>query len=184
MSIYTKKGDKGKTSIFKGKSTRVSKNSPEIRAIGAIDELNSFLGMVIAFSDRHLDLVNKELYKVQRNLLTIGSIIAGSKLKFGKSETKSLEKLIDKFDKNLPPLHKFILPGGTKLASLLQYTRALARRTEREVVDFNENQKVLPEILTYLNRLSDTLYVLARWVNINEGGKELIWNSSKNKLGN
>jgi cob(I)alamin adenosyltransferase len=87
-----------------------------------------------------------------------------------------LEKLIDALDKEVPPSKNFILPRGTLVASLLQYSRTLARRAEREAVALSKRQSVKSSILKYLNRLSDFLYTLSRWVNIKEGGKETIWN--------
>jgi cob(I)alamin adenosyltransferase len=176
MVIYTKKGDRGKTSLFNKdgrKPARVSKDSKAICAIGAVDELNSFLGVVIAFTNKKL--LDRDLIRIQKNLLTIGSILAGSEPAFSKSETTYLEKSIDKFNKDIPPLKNFILPQGTKNASLLQYSRTLARGAEREVVALSKTQSVKASILKYLNRLSDYLYTLSRWVNLKEGGKENIW---------
>lgn len=176
MGVYTRKGDRGKTSLFKKsgrKATGVSKNSKVICAIGAIDELNSFLGIVLAFTSKKV--VKKDLTLIQKNLLTIGSILAGSNLKFGKGETCYLEKSIDKLDSDITPLKNFILPQGTKSSSFLQYSRTLARRAEREVVALSKNQSVKPSILKYLNRLSDFLYTLSRWINLKEGGKENVW---------
>src|SRR3989337_503722 len=177
MSIYTKKGDRGETGIYRkveGKSVRLPKSAPLISAIGAVDELNSYLGIVSAFSEG-LPLVKKEIERMQINLLNIGSILAGSDLKFSKSQTTHLENLIDLLDTEIPPLTNFILPGGSKTASLFQFARALSRRAEREVVAYSESGKVKPSILTYLNRLSDSLYTFARWANLQEGGKEIIW---------
>ena len=177
MSIYTKKGDRGKTSLFKRtgkKDTRVSKNSKIICAIGAVDELNSFLGIVLAFS--RSKQLTKDVTLIQKNLLTIGSMLAGSKLKLEDNETNNLEKSIDKFDREIAPLKNFIMPQGTKTASLLQYSRTLTRRAEREVVSLSNNRHVKASILKYLNRLSDYLYTLSRWINLKEGGKEEIWN--------
>jgi cob(I)alamin adenosyltransferase len=177
MSIYTKKGDRGKTSLFKRagkKDTRVSKDSKIICAIGAVDELNSFLGIVLAFS-RNKQL-KKDLTLIQKNLLTIGSILAGSKLKLEEDETNNLEKSIDRYDREIVPLKNFIIPQGTKTASLLQYSRTLTRRAEREVVALSKNRQVKASVLKYLNRLSDYLYTLSRWINLKEGGKEDIWN--------
>jgi cob(I)alamin adenosyltransferase len=178
VSIYTKKGDRGKTSLFgeiAKKPARVSKDSKVICAIGAIDELNSFLGVIMALSDKN-KLLGKELTRIQENLLTTGSILAGSEPSFPRSEVMHLEKLIDALDKEVPPSKNFILPRGTLVASLLQYSRTLARRAEREAVALSKRQSVKSSILKYLNRLSDFLYTLSRWVNIKEGGKETIWN--------
>ena len=183
MVIYTKKGDKGKTFIYKrvgGKPVRVSKSAPTVSVIGAIDELNSFLGLVRAFLDKS-NFGNKELERIQINLLTIGSVIAGSKLKFEKKETLNLENSINKMDSEISPLRNFIIPGGTKNASFLQYARALSRKAEREMVGLKAKKKVDPGILEYLNRLSDFLFTLSRWVNLKEGGKEVVWKLQRKK---
>jgi cob(I)alamin adenosyltransferase len=181
--IYTKKGDKGKTFIYKkvgGKPVRVSKSGPIVSVIGVIDELNSFLGLVRAFSDNS-NFGDKELERIQINLLRIDSILAGSKLKFDKNETVNLENSIDKMDSEISPLRNFIIPGGTKNASFLQYARVLSRKAEREVVGLNAKKKIDPGILEYLNRLSDFLFTLSRWVNLKEGGKEVIWKTQNPK---
>lgn len=176
MAIYTKKGDKGKTSLYDETSAqkeRVSKDALKIRAIGAIDELNSFLGVVVSFSES-LNLTRR-VKEIQRDLFTIGSILAGSNLRFFKTKTKRFEKAIDEIEGRLPPLKNFILPGGSKLASYFQYARSLARRAEREVVALNEVSPVKPQILEYLNRLSDYLFMLARDANYRAGVKEEVW---------
>jgi len=176
MPIYTKKGDKGETGLFKkvdGHSVRVSKSSCNTRAIGAVDEIDSFVGIVISLS--HDEVLKVKLKRIQNNLLTIGSILAGSNLKILPSETKRLEKEIDECDKFLPTLTNFIFPGGSPVASHLQYARTLARRAEREVVAFNEEQKLPANVLKYINRLSDYLFTLARVENFKLGVKDEIW---------
>lgn len=176
MSIYTKKGDKGETGLFRkvdGKSVRVSKSSCNTRAIGAVDEIDSFLGIIISVSENE-DLKIR-LLRVQENLLTVGSILAGSHLKISSAETRRLEKEIDEFDKTLSPLTNFIYPGGILTASLLQFARTLARRAEREVVGFNEEEKIPAGVLKYLNRLSDYLFTLARAENQKMNFVEKVW---------
>ncbi len=164
MAIYTKKGDKGKTSLFAGK--RVSKASKLINAIGAIDELNSFLGIIGG------------LKKIQGDLFTINAILAGKELKFPSSKTKNLEKQIDKIEKKLPVQKHFIYYGGTKKAALLFYARALCRRAERAVVALSKIRDLKSETLVYLNRLSDYLFILARNENRKKGIKEEKWSVS------
>lgn len=176
MSIYTKKGDKGETGLLKkvdGHSMRVSKSSCNTRAIGAVDEVDSFIGVVISLS--HDEYLKEKLKNIQNNLLTIGSILAGSNLKISESETKKLEKEIDECDKFLPALSNFIFPGGSPIAAHLQYSRTLARKAEREVVALNEESKVSPSILKYLNRLSDYLFTLARAENFKLKVKDEVW---------
>ena len=175
MSIYTKKGDKGETGLATG--IRVSKNSLKIRAIGSVDELNSFLGFAKSFSeDKKTTQIISDL---QKNLLTIGSILAGSGLRFSKSKTTKLEKTIDIWDKTLPTLKNFILPGGTHLAAQLHVCRSSARHAERKITALGEVEKVPDSIKMYMNRLSDFLFMFARFVNFNEKVKEEVWIGKK-----
>lgn len=167
MAIYTKRGDKGETSLYDKNSRqniRVSKDSLRIGAIGAIDELNSYLGVA-----------STNLKDIQRDLFTIGSILAGARLSFGKAKTKKLEKTIDKLEGKLPVLKNFILPGGTSEAAHLQYARALCRRAERELVSLSKTQDINPNILTFMNRLSDYLFMFARKANYDAKIKEETW---------
>lgn len=157
--IYTKTGDKGTTSTFGG---RITKDNQLAKALGAIDELNSWIGIC-----RHQALLDEELKRVQRNLLTIGSSLSGSGLKVSAAETKNLEKLIDKLTTELPKLSNFIYPHG-----FLQVARSVARRAEREVVATETKDK---NILKYLNRLSDALFTMGRWVNFQMGIEEEVW---------
>lgn len=182
MAIYTKRGDGGKTSLLSGGGGRkklISKDSLKLEVLGTIDELNSFLGVTISFSN--ITELSSYLKQVQNNLLTICSIIAGKKFTFSMLETKKLEKIIDKFEKALPSLKHFILPGGTVFASHLQYARSLARKAERIVVKLSKKEKVSSKILAYLNRLSDFLFILARYANFEAKVKEEIWLSDKKK---
>lgn len=180
MAIYTKRGDKGETSLYDPKSAqtiRVSKNSLVIETIGSIDELNSYLGVVLSTSqDRKLQ---KAIREVQRNLFTINSILAGAKLGFSKTKTVNLEKEIDKIEGSLPVLKNFILYGGTTTASHLYYARAICRRAERALVSLSKQSAVDSKLLAYLNRLSDYLFILARKVNFDQGVKEEIWQKSR-----
>ncbi len=171
MAVYTKTGDKGKTSTFVGK--RVLKSSKLINTIGAIDELNSFLGVVKSFSTN--EKIQKKVEEIQENLFIINSILAGSRLRFTKVKTKSLEKQIDKWEGNLPVQKNFIYYGGSIESSLLFYARALCRGAERSLVEFSKEQEVLNAILIYMNRLSDYLFMLARAQNNNLGQKEKAW---------
>ncbi len=176
MVIYTKRGDRGKTSLYDKTSAqreRTSKHSLKIEAIGAIDELNSYLGVVIAASED--TVLNSKLKEVQRNLLTIGSQLAGSDLRFFKTNTQHLEKEIDEMEGRLSVLANFILPGGSKSASHLQYARTLARKAERKLVSLNSKKTVKPQILSYINRLSDYLFMLARDENSKLEIKDEVW---------
>lgn len=147
--IYTKTGDRGTTGTFRG---RMAKSDQLAQALGTIDELNSWIGVC-----RHHAPHDDELKRVQNNLLTIGSQLAGSEKRIRPGETAHLEKLIDKLTKDLPKLSNFIYPKGN-----LQIARAVCRRAEREVVSAEIKEK---NILKYLNRLSDALFTLGRWVN-------------------
>lgn len=153
--IYTKKGDKGNTKTFKGP---MSKSDQLAVALGTIDELNSWIGTL---------RVSPVYKNIQTNLMIINSILAGSKKhRFKGTETKKLEKIIDKLQKELPELKNFVYPIG-----FLQVVRAVARRTEREVVAVSQDKN----ILKYLNRLSDALFVMARFDNKEKGILEEVW---------
>lgn len=160
--IYTKKGDKGNTKTFKGP---MSKSDQLAVALGTIDELNSWVG-VLVFGTRY-SVLGIELHNIQTNLMIVNSILAGSKKhRFKGPETIHLEKLIDKLQKELPELKNFVYPVG-----FLQVVRAVARRAEREVVAVSQDKN----ILKYLNRLSDALFVMARYDNMQKGILEEVW---------
>jgi|SRR3990170_622827 len=181
MAIYTKKGDYGETSLYEEESTqrkRVSKDSLRVETLGAIDELTSFLGIAkIKIEDKKTQNI---IGNIQKNLLTIGSIISGSKLRFSKAQTRKLEKLIDVLEGELPVLKNFIVAGGHPAAAYLQYARSLARRSERAVVSLSKLERVKPQILTYLNRLSDALFMLARNENYKMGKRDEVWSGERN----
>lgn len=187
MSIYTKFGDKGKTSLYGGKT--VSKASQRVEAYGAIDELNSSLGIVIF--EIKTKKIKKELIAIQNDLFEIGSSLASLATnrdkelsKYLKKRTKEFEMEIDFLTKKLPELENFILPGGGKSGSNLHFSRTLVRRAERRIVGLSEKdlpagrqEKVLPEILIFINRLSDLLFTYARFINHQEKKKEVLWKS-------
>jgi len=177
MPIYTKKGDKGKTSFIQNNKTQTSKASPKPEALGALDELNSYLGIANTFCQNPQTI--ESITDIQADLFTIGSILAGAKLSFTKSKTNKLEKIIDNLDKKLPKLQNFILNQGSSASVHLQFARALSRRLERKVVALSHEEKVPPEILKYLNRLSDTLFTLARFSNHELSLKDKLWAKQK-----
>ncbi len=165
--IYTRTGDDGTTGLIGGK--RVTKDSPRIEACGSLDELNAGIGVVRSFSLP--DNVDRVLRQVQEILFWIGSELAspedfgrGSQ-RLGDVEVRNLENEIDTFEEELTPLRQFVLPGGTGAGAQLHLVRALARRTERQCVSLSRIEKLNPQILRYLNRLSDFCFVLARYVN-------------------
>jgi cob(I)alamin adenosyltransferase len=185
MSIYTKKGDKKETSIFSkkgGKAMRLSKADPLIEAIGAIDEANSYLGIIVSKLKTQKSKVKTKTQKlkleeIQRNLFTIGAVLAGANVEIKKGSTKELEKEIDRMGKELPKLTKFILPGGSVISAHLMYARALVRKAERRVVFLTQKSKLKSQnsILEYMNRLSDYLFVQARRVNYKNKIEEVKW---------
>ena len=156
---------------------RLSKSSLKVRAIGAIDELDSFIGLAKSFTENKIYL--KILADIQRDLLTIGSILAGSGLKFPKSRTTKLERMIDKWDLVLPKLSNFILPGGTNLGAELHVCRSAARRAERELTAFSEIELVQDKVKMYINRLSDFMFQFSRFVNFEAKIKEELWVGKK-----
>lgn len=173
MVIYTKKGDKGRTSIFSPKKKRVSKDSAIVETLGCVDELNSFVGVTKTFSGK--SEYETVLSYIQRDLLTIGSIVAGSKLKFAKERVDVLENYIDEWESELPELKNFVLPGGDKFASHLQYCRSLTRRAERRAVALSKHQRMNSNVLKYLNRLSDFFFVMSRLANHNARFEDDVW---------
>ncbi len=181
MKIYTKTGDAGKTSLLGGK--RVDKDCIEIDAIGEIDELNSCIGVLIEeVEDEKYTRVRNKLQSIQNNLFTLGSMVAAVQTTSVKipvlknSDITKLEKWIDAMTGELPPLKQFILPGGGEVASWSFFARSVCRRAERRLVELGrENSALSPVAIRYVNRLSDLLFVLARWLNMKEGITDIPW---------
>jgi len=178
--VYTRRGDKGETSLFG--SRRVSKDSPRIEAYGAIDELNSYIGVAISFSTS--ENVSTPLKKVQKLLFVAGADLATELVARGEGETvprissedtRWLEKESDELLTKLPPLKNFILPGGSQSAANLQLARSVCRRAERRIVAVGRVEAINPELLPFVNRLSTYLFNLARYSNFAEGRKEEVW---------
>lgn len=177
--LYTKTGDKGKTSLLGG--SKVSKSDLRIEAYGNVDELNSFLGYL---KDQHEveDKLKQQLYWIQENLFTIGSALAtdpnftGFELpKVTETEVSQLEVWIDKFDSEVPPLKNFILPGGHPVVSWSHVCRSVCRRTERSIVALGNNEKVDEVIVRFINRLSDYLFIFARAIGQQLNAPEIPW---------
>ncbi len=202
VKIYTKTGDGGTTSLFGGE--RVEKNAVRIRAYGEVDELNSWIGVILSEDSfrpfgnqnfktkRGADLkvvltaeIAKKLYRIQSELFILGSDLATPtdvKVKIPrikKGVITKLEKEIDQWSRVLPELRNFILPGGGKIRSKLHLARTVARRAERSVAELAKEEKLNKNAQIYINRLSDWLFTLARYVNKLEGGKEIIWKGRK-----
>lgn len=184
MKIYTKTGDSGETGLFGG--SRVPKDHIRIQSCGALDELNSVLGIAMAQLTEG-DRVLKTLLTIQEELFQLGAELATPATKMVPSalvEQDSItrfEKEIDEFEKKLTPLKTFILPGGTLISALLHHARTVCRRAERGVVSLNHQEKIRPEVLEYLNRLSDYLFVLARFENHEAGVADRPWVGAKKK---
>jgi cob(I)alamin adenosyltransferase len=179
VRIYTKTGDSGETSLFD--NTRVSKSNSRVDAYGEADELNAMLGTVGA-SGIDVDL-NTELEKIQKELFAIGARLADPRSRIAERVTKAvvsekdverLERLIDKLEAEVPPLRRFILPGGSSSGALLHQARTVCRRVERRVVALGADA-VDPIVIVYLNRLSDLLFVMARAANHRAGVPEVEW---------
>ena len=179
MPIYTRTGDKGKTSLFDG--TRVLKSDKRVETYGTIDELNSTIGVAIAeIKDLRIKIkdVTDELEKIQHDLLDIGSTLATPHpmpVVGLEDRPKEFEALIDTMTSKMPELKAFILPGGGKAGAQLHVCRTIARRAERQLVALTQKEKVDRTIITYINRLSDLLFTMARYVNYVEKKKEIIW---------
>ncbi|MGA7613647.1 MAG: cob(I)yrinic acid a,c-diamide adenosyltransferase [Thermoanaerobaculia bacterium] len=176
MKIYTKGGDRGETSLIGG--GRVSKSDPRIDAYGTVDELNSMIGVARASWDGAP--LDGELQKIQSDLFDVGAHLAAtaSREKFpGPDEERiaALEESIDRMEAELEPLKNFILPGGSLTAAYLHLARTVCRRAERLVVALGEEAAVSPSTLVYLNRLSDLLFVAARYANRLAGVRDVLW---------
>ena len=179
--IYTRTGDEGKTGLVGG--ARISKDSSRVVAYGNVDELNSVLGLVRAVSkDQEITSLLDEL---QRELFTVGADLASPSRddrevpRITKDMISSMERTIDKFQEELQPLKAFILPSGGQTGALLHFARAVARRAERNIVALTRTDKINENMIPYVNRLSDLLFVIARVANHREGQSETEWHSPK-----
>tara|TARA_B100000029_G_scaffold199525_1_gene197862 strand:+ start:1038 stop:1577 length:540 start_codon:yes stop_codon:yes gene_type:complete len=172
--VTTKTGDKGKTAL--GDGSRVKKDSLRIHCLGSIDELNSSIGLASVMLPVKPII---DLKSVQNDLLNIGAEISmpDAKKKFlNKDRILYLEKEIESINKDLPPLEEFILPGGNDLCSRVHMARSICRRAERDLVSLNSKEQISPEVLKYINRLSDYLFVVARLLIQISDSDEIQWN--------
>jgi cob(I)alamin adenosyltransferase len=188
MKIYTKRGDQGLTSLFDG--AEASKASLRVRAYGEVDELNAVLGVArqACSGEARLGVLDEALAAIQADLFALGAVLADPRrdasappatwtrqVAFDASRAHALEALIDAWDGSLPPLTNFILPGGSAPAASLHVARTVARRAERSVVELASQGGGTPEAVVYLNRLSDLLFVAARWSNAALGVEDIVW---------
>lgn len=180
-NVYTRTGDKGTTSLVGGH--RVAKDSERLEAYGTVDELNSWIGLV-ACSD-HIDNNDKQLLQtIQNRLFDVGSALATEPEStwqpkpLGRGPIDELEAAIDRLDEKLPAHNRFILPGGAPDSSRCHIARCVARRAERRIISLNNGTPVDQDIISYINRLSDYLFVLARAINFNAGHDEIFWDKN------
>lgn len=177
--IYTKTGDEGMTSLVGG--IRVSKLHPRLEAYGTVDELNSQIGLLITYITDETD--HEMLTDIQRKLFSVGSYLATDQeqkalreqSRIYPEDVEQLEKAIDQIDSELPPLRLFVLPGGSRGAAVCHVCRTVCRRAERRILALKEECEIESNLLSYINRLSDYLFVLARKINICEKCDEIIW---------
>lgn len=181
MPIYTRTGDKGKTSIFNGR--RVCKSDLRVETYGTIDELNSVIGVALAEISNKRQEIKRELIEIQNDLLNIGSTLANPKIASQglalQKRVKEFEDFIDEMTEQMPKLNNFILPGGGKTSATLHLSRAICRRAERKIVELNDKEKLDENIIIYINRLSDLLFTMARFANFKAKKKETIWPAIK-----
>ncbi|MFW9888875.1 MAG: cob(I)yrinic acid a,c-diamide adenosyltransferase [Candidatus Thorarchaeota archaeon] len=182
--IYTGKGDKGETGLLSG--DRIGKDSPRVEAYGTVDELITVLGIVKSHLDITSDPIAKYIHHIQQILFYVAAELATDpknvdpandimRLKrVSEDDVTQLENIADELTDELPPLSNFVIPGGAPAAAFLHQARTVCRRTERRVITFSKIQKVNPEIIRYLNRLSDLLFVMARYVNQEKGNGDFI----------
>jgi cob(I)alamin adenosyltransferase len=184
--IYTKRGDKGETSLVGGQ--RVSKDAARIEAYGTVDELNSFVGLAVVSCEEmmskhpRLESLLSILCRVQHELFNLGSILATlpedvhpKQPRVTAEEVSQLEREIDEMNDSLPNLRSFVLPGGTRINAELHVTRTICRRAERLLITLARTESVPIETIQYLNRLSDAMFVWSRWVNVAVGAPEILW---------
>src|SRR5262245_43535789 len=177
--VYTRGGDSGETSLVGG--ARVSKASPRVDSYGDVDELNSVIGLARArLDDTEID---QSLSTIQNDLFTVAADLASPSTvevpRVGESFVQTLESMSDHYNAELGPLKEFILPGGSEAGATLHLARTVARRAERRAVGLAESEDLNPQIIVYLNRLSDLLFILARAVNHRSGAPEKLADFSK-----
>jgi cob(I)alamin adenosyltransferase len=192
--VYTRRGDQGETSLAGGQ--RVAKDGPRIEAYGTVDELNSFLGVAratagkVAAAEPRLAELAIILLRVQHELFNLGSILATlpedvhpKQARVTDAEIAQLEGEIDRMNEPLPPLRSFVLAGGSRLDAELHVCRTVCRRAERACVTLSRSESIPPEAVSYLNRLSDALFVWSRWASHVTGAGETLWEPNRSASG-
>ncbi len=170
--IYTRTGDQGTTGL--GDGSRVDKDCLRVETFGTVDELNSAIGIVLAHPVP--ESVRECLTRVQHDLFDLGGeLCLPGHTVIDENHVKRLEEILDVFNKDLPKLKEFILPGGNHEAAACHLARTICRRAERRMVNFNHSEPVNPPAIIYLNRLSDLLFVIARVLTRASGGSEVLW---------
>ena len=189
--VYTRTGDSGKTGLVGGK--RLPKDHPRIEAFGSVDELNSVIGIALSYLakkevSRRREKMESILEAIQQKLFDTGSELATlpgdeyeGQINIKTEDSEWLEEIIDAMNEELQPLKSFILPGGTSLNAFLHQARTVCRRAERDIIKLNQIDLVNPEIIKYINRLSDYLFVAGRWVTETLGETETLWQPGKSK---
>jgi cob(I)alamin adenosyltransferase len=184
--VYTRRGDRGETDLVGG--GRVPKDDPRIEAYGTVDELNAVLGLVRAENaaargraatrrtlDEVLRRLQNELFDLGAELATPPAAFREGMFRVGTADVQRLEQLMDRCQKDLAPLRSFVLPGGGRLSALLHVARTVCRRAERDVLRLMRHEEIGEWPLAYLNRLSDLLFVLSRWIGKRRGEQEFLW---------
>jgi cob(I)alamin adenosyltransferase len=184
--VYTRTGDRGETALVGGK--RVPKDSLRIEAYGTIDELNSIVGLARVFNEESIDageahrFMDEVLCRLQDELFDIGSELATppefyqqGMYRVSGDEIDRLEKLMDKCQEELEPLKSFILPGGGRIGAYLHQCRTVCRRAERDILRLSREEEISPDLIKYVNRLSDLFFVLSRWIAKQTGEQEYLW---------
>ena len=187
--VYTRTGDTGQTGLVGGK--RLPKDHPRIESYGSVDELNSVIGLALSFlakkeASKRREKLGLILESIQQKLFDIGSELATlpgdeyeGQITLQAENVVWLEEIIDAMNEELQPLKSFILPGGTSLNAFLHQARTVCRRAERDILKLNQIDLVNPEIIKYINRLSDFLFVAGRWVTETLGETETLWQPGK-----
>ena len=180
--IYTRTGDDGSTGLADG--SRRSKSDLRLDSYGTVDELNAAVGLCVRSASGSDKAIGELLESIQHDLFDLGADLAtpgdGEGLRITEGQTEAIEEAIDRFNAELKPLESFVLPGGSELAAWLHLARTVCRRAERVAVALAGEEKVNPEALKYLNRLSDLLFVLSRVANGN-GAEDVLWVPGKNR---